>query len=174
MNFGSVAVSRQTSKTPSTEIDRLALQDLERDDLQSRFMRPPSVGPRASSRQHRRPKQESATGEHGAFRDLPYREQCGGSQKLPSRKPERRVRRPGSGRSVGHRSTWQSGLLRGGTGETLRSDRHFDSPRELHKGGNDSGAEINAVIDKQGAKRFIASPQISVRKIHRMNKINCV
>src|ERR1700738_595847 len=80
MNFGSVPVSRQTSKTPSTEIDRLALQDLERDDLQSRFMRrPPSVGPRASSRQHRRPKQESATGEHGAFRDLPYREQCGGS-----------------------------------------------------------------------------------------------
>jgi hypothetical protein len=61
--------------------------------------------------------------------------------------------------------------LRGGTGETLRSDRYFDSSRELHKGGNDSGAEINAVIDKQGAKRFIASPQISVRKIQRVNKI---
>jgi hypothetical protein len=28
-----------TNKTPSTEIDRVALQDLERDDLQSRFMR---------------------------------------------------------------------------------------------------------------------------------------
>jgi len=39
MNFGSVAVSRPTSKTHSTEIDRLALQDLERGDLQSRFMR---------------------------------------------------------------------------------------------------------------------------------------
>ena len=60
------------------------------------------------------------------------------------------------------------------TGEALRSDRRFDPARQLQKGGNDSGAEINAVIDQQGAERFIASPQISVRQIHRVNKINCV
>jgi len=54
------------------------------------------------------------------------------------------------------------------------SDRSFDPSRQFREGWNNARVEINAVIDKQSTERSITAPQIGVRQIHCVNKINSV
>jgi hypothetical protein len=64
-------------------------------------------------------------------------------------------------------------VYRAVTTATLR-DHGFDPPRQLWKRGNDTAVEINAVTNKQSAECFIASPEIGMRQIHRVNEIDGV